>query len=86
MELFKNKKLLIALGIVVLVAIGWYLFIGKGEGWEPAKVSEQALEKSGQYQFDLSFLETEFVKSLEQYGRFPIEKGRLGRSNPFLPY
>lgn len=82
-----NKKLLIILGIVLLIVIAWYFLFWRRAGTVPVETPQKTPEARGPvFKIDLSFLDTELVKSLEQYGRFPIRKGRPGRSNPFLPY
>lgn len=89
-----NKKKIILLGLVILLALGisGYLifnayFSDKTNFIKP-KIkfgSELVMIPKIETRFEADFLGKEPYIKLRQHGQLPVEVGSIGRSNPFLP-
>lgn len=82
-----NKKIIfVGIGVVVLILVGGYFIFSQGENGDIQIEEGVDRPERSNLQFDLEYLDSEKVKNMRLFGRFPIEKGEPGRSNPFLPY
>lgn len=92
----KQQKQLVLLAAVVLITLAILLFSRKGKNTEPNNLisSQEVLEagissplSAGQIQeVDTDILFSRAFERLERNGEYPINTGKTGRKNPFIPY
>ena len=83
----RQKKLLIILGAIVLVAavILYWGFFSEPKVTVSPEEAGPAVKIPG-IKLDLSVLENSWLKEAKSYGDLPVKAEVTGRTNPFIPY
>lgn len=90
-----DRQTLLFFIIIIVLAIGGYMYFQSGSAELPAGSSEKTAEFEAHLgelrvltgiSFDISILQNEFFKALLMPPASSIHSITAGRSNPFLPY
>lgn len=91
----KQQKQLILLGIIILITGAIFLFSRKNKDTAPdnldsfngnLEASSSPININQMQETDLTILSSRVFEKLDKNGKYPVDPGKTGRKNPFIPY